>query len=176
MAALRRAPQAWVWHAELSAQRPRNASVNLQHMYEPVRSSVLAGLRSYVRGGHSWNVSARIVSDAALLQASFEQQTARRLLERKLRPLRAGDLFVWLGSGPVSKTGPVWPASADQAADWPRLAEARGSPAARSVPERGLRRASWPRSEPPCFPHSIVQLRRRRHLLLERARLVGSSR
>ena len=126
MAALRRAPQAWVWHAELSAHRPRNASVNLQHMYEPVRSSVLAGLRSYVRGGHSWNVSARIVSDAALLQASFEQQTARRLLERKLRPLRAGDLFVWLGSGPVSKTGPVWPASADQAADWPRLAEAPG--------------------------------------------------
>ena len=128
MAALRRAPQAWVWHAELSAQRQRNtgASVNLQHMYEPVRSSVLAGLRSYVRGGHSWNVSARIVSDAALLQASFAQQAARRLLERKLRPLRAGDLFVWLGSGPVSKTGPVWPASADQAADWPKLGAACG--------------------------------------------------
>ena len=47
----------------------------------------------------------------------------------------------------------LWPASAAQAADWPRLAEARGSPEARSVPERGLRRASWPRSEPPCFPH-----------------------
>ena len=102
MAALRRAPQAWVWHAELSAQRHRNtgASVNLQHMYEPVRSSVLAGLRSFVRGRHGWNVSARIVSDAALLQASFEQQAARRLLERKLRPLRAGDLFVWLGQAP----------------------------------------------------------------------------
>ena len=108
-AALRRAPQAWVWHAELSAQRPRNTgdSVNLQHMYEPVRSSVLAGLRSYVRG---WNVSARIISDAALLQASFDQQAARHILERKLRPLRAGDLFVWLGSGPVSRTGPACPA------------------------------------------------------------------
>ena len=52
------------------------------------------------------------------------------------------------------KTRPVWPASAAQVADWPRLAEARGSPEARSAPERGLRRASWPRSEPPCFPHS----------------------
>tara|TARA_B100000795_G_scaffold258424_1_gene232490 strand:+ start:631 stop:885 length:255 start_codon:yes stop_codon:yes gene_type:complete len=74
-------------------------------MYEPVRSSVLAGLRSFVRGRHGWNVSARIVSDAALLQASFEQQAARRLLERKLRPLRAGDLFVWLGQASCREQG-----------------------------------------------------------------------
>ena len=66
-------------------------------MYEPVRTSVLLGLQSYAPGRHDWNVSARVVSDAALLQASFDQQPARRLLERKLQPLRAGDLFVWLG-------------------------------------------------------------------------------
>eukprot|EP00964_Phaeocystis_antarctica_P033950 scaffold19278_cov30-Phaeocystis_antarctica.AAC.1 len=58
------------------------------------------------------------------------------------------------------KTGPIGPASAAQVADWPRLAEARGSPEARSVPGRGLRRASWPRSEPPCFPHSSARSRR----------------
>ena len=62
-----------------------------------VRTSVLLGLRSYAPGRHDWNVSARVVSDVALLQASFDQQPARRLLERKLQPLRAGDLFVWLG-------------------------------------------------------------------------------
>ena len=99
MRASRRPQQAWVWHAELSKQQSRNAgaSVNLQHMYEPVRTSVLLGLQSYAPGRHDWNVSARVVSDAALLQASFDQQPARRLLERKLQPLRAGDLFVWLG-------------------------------------------------------------------------------
>ena len=62
-----------------------------------VRTSVLLGLRSYAPGRHDWNVSARVVSDVALLQASFDQQPARHLLERKLQPLRAGDLFVWLG-------------------------------------------------------------------------------
>ena len=42
----------------------------------------------------------------------------------------------------------MWPASAASAASAagrPRLAEARGA-------ERGLRRASWPRSEPACAP------------------------
>ena len=29
--------------------------------------------------------------------------------------------------GPMWKTRPIWPASAAQAADWPRLAEAQGS-------------------------------------------------
>jgi len=106
MRASRRPQQAWVWHAELSKQQPRNAgaSVNLQHMYEPVRTSVVLGLQSYVPGRHDWNVSARVVSDAALLQASFDQQPARRLLERKLQPLRAGDLFVWLGQAALALT------------------------------------------------------------------------
>ena len=31
-------------------------------------------------------------------------------------------------------------------------------PAARSSAERSLRRSSWPRSEPPCFPHRLVRL------------------
>ena len=31
------------------------------------------------------------------------------------------------GQAPMSKTSPVWPAGAAQAADWPRLAEASGS-------------------------------------------------
>ena len=110
MRASRRPQQAWVWHAELSKQQSRDAgaSVNLQHMYEPVRTSVVLGLQSYAPGRHDWNVSARVVSDAALLQASFDQQPARRLLERKLQPLRAGDLFVWLGqaaSGSGSGSG-----------------------------------------------------------------------
>eukprot|EP00964_Phaeocystis_antarctica_P100552 scaffold66156_cov41-Phaeocystis_antarctica.AAC.2 len=51
----------------------------------------------------------------------------------------------------MSRPRPVWPvgASAAQAAGWPMLAEARGS----LRHALALRRASWPRSEPPCFPH-----------------------
>ena len=39
-------------------------------------------------------------------------------------------------------------ASAARATDWPRLVKARGSLAPHFCAERGLRRASWPRSEP----------------------------
>eukprot|EP00964_Phaeocystis_antarctica_P067808 scaffold41059_cov65-Phaeocystis_antarctica.AAC.3 len=50
--------------------------------------------------------------------------------------------------------------SAAQAADWPRLAEARGSLKPDLALKRGLRRASWPSPEPPWFPHrlQLVQL------------------
>ena len=49
------------------------------------------------------------------------------------------------------ETGPMWPASAAQAADWPRLAGARGS-----LEHNGAeRRANWPRPELPCFSPTV---------------------
>eukprot|EP00964_Phaeocystis_antarctica_P120921 scaffold84657_cov48-Phaeocystis_antarctica.AAC.1 len=51
--------------------------------------------------------------------------------DRSLSPTLAGLVEEHgLRRAPMWKTRPIWPASAAQAADWPRLAEARGSPEA----------------------------------------------
>ena len=52
---------------------------------------------------------------------------------------------------PTLKTGPIWPASAAQAAGMAEAGRSSGQPGS------SLRRASWPRSEPPCVPHRPVR-------------------
>jgi hypothetical protein len=52
---------------------------------------------------------------------------------------------------PRWKTVPIWPASAAQVADWPRLAEVQGS-LDHDLALKGASEASWPRSEPACAP------------------------
>ena len=54
--------------------------------------------------------------------------------------------------GGAESSGRSWPASADQAADWPRLAGAWGTPwRYKGAPE--VRRASLPKPTPTCSPH-----------------------
>ena len=101
MALLGRPRQAWVWHAELPVQES-STSVNLRHMYEPIRSGVVAGLQSYLHAhplqGRSWNITSRVCSESVMLINAWRSPSrARRVLERKLQSLRAGDLFVWIG-------------------------------------------------------------------------------
>ena len=101
MASLGRPRQAWVWHAELPVQES-STSVNLRHMYEPIRSGVVAGLQSYLHAhplqGRSWNITSRVCSESVMLINAWRSPSrARRVLERKLQSLRAGDLFVWIG-------------------------------------------------------------------------------
>ena len=60
----------------------------------------------------------------------------------------------------------------NQAADWPRPDRSSAQPGATSGAERSLRRASWPRSEPPCFPHRpLMQAATLGHLQMVRALL-----
>ena len=86
--------QAWVWHAELSPYF-RRGGVRLEFMYEPIRASVVAGLKSHTLA-HRWNVSSHVVADAQFFGAAMNSED-RRILERRLQSLRRGDLFVWIG-------------------------------------------------------------------------------
>ena len=52
---------------------------------------------------------------------------------------------------PVPRAKPVWPVSADQVAGWPRLAGARSN-LRHALALESLRRAIWPKPEPPCSP------------------------
>ena len=95
-----RQAQAWVWHAELSPYL-RRGGVRLEFMYEPIRASVVAGLKSHTLA-HRWNVSSHVMADAQFLGAAMNNerraaQEDRRILERRLQPLKRGDLFVWIG-------------------------------------------------------------------------------
>jgi hypothetical protein len=92
--------QAWVWHAELSPYF-RRGGVRLEFMYEPIRASVVAGLKSHTLA-HRWSVSSHVVADAQFFGAAMNNtrralQEDRRILERRLQPLKRGDLFVWIG-------------------------------------------------------------------------------
>ena len=56
---------------------------------------------------------------------------------------------------PMSKTRPVWPASATQPADWPRLAEAPGSLKHGLAPKEASGKPAGRRLSPACFRHSM---------------------
>eukprot|EP00964_Phaeocystis_antarctica_P093102 scaffold60007_cov32-Phaeocystis_antarctica.AAC.2 len=55
-------------------------------------------------------------------------------------------------SSPMSETSPLWPARAAQAADWPRLAEARGS-LRHGLVLRGASGEPAGRRQSQCFRH-----------------------
>ena len=70
-------------------------------MYEPIRASIVAGLKSHTLA-HRWSVSSHVVADAQFLSAAMnsERRAAkedRRILEHRLQPLKRGDLFIWIG-------------------------------------------------------------------------------
>ena len=98
--------RAWIWHAELNEAAACDCDPHhprLDFMYEPLRASVVAGLKSHLHAKR-WNVSSHVIADAEFFDvvSSFERRRAgedQRLLERRLQPLRAGDLFVWIGEG-----------------------------------------------------------------------------
>eukprot|EP00964_Phaeocystis_antarctica_P105399 scaffold70427_cov57-Phaeocystis_antarctica.AAC.2 len=95
--------------------------------------SAVAQLGSGASSGHAWRLWAARHSQGE--DRPLGAQPLPRVLElaaSKAAHLTAfdhsgGDGAARRGNWTMWKTRPIWPASAAQAADWPRLAEARGS-------------------------------------------------